>query len=151
MRTVLAIFCILLVAALGQAQPPAGGEQIRDFQSDIRVHADGTLSVTETIVVEAKQSAIKHGIYRDFPTRYRSLLGTRVVVPFEVIQVQRDNAVEPYHVENRSNGKRIVMGAPETLLPPGRHTYEIRYKTARQLGHIADHDELYWNVTGNAW
>ena len=29
--------------------------------------------------------------------------------------------------------------------------YEIRYRTDWQLGFFADHDELYWNVTGNGW
>ena len=27
----------------------------------------------------------------------------------------------------------------------------FRYRTARQLGYFDDHDELYWNVTGNGW
>ena len=33
----------------------------------------------------------------------------------------------------------------------GEHEYQIRYRTTRQLGFFADHDELYWNVTGNGW
>ena len=27
----------------------------------------------------------------------------------------------------------------------------LRYRTTRQLGFFDDHDELYWNVTGNGW
>ena len=37
------------------------------------------------------------------------------------------------------------------MLPTGEHSYEIRYRTTRQLGFFADYDELYWNVTGNGW
>ena len=37
------------------------------------------------------------------------------------------------------------------LLPPGEHTYTLSYRTDRQLGFFKDHDELYWNVTGNGW
>src|SRR5262249_23324937 len=36
-------------------------------------------------------------------------------------------------------------------LPPGEHTYELRYRTDRQLGFFRDYDELYWNVTSNGW
>jgi uncharacterized membrane protein YgcG len=31
------------------------------------------------------------------------------------------------------------------------YEYELSYRTDRQLGFFADHDELYWNVTGNDW
>ena len=37
------------------------------------------------------------------------------------------------------------------MLDPGEYTYVIRYRTDRQLGFFDDHDELYWNVTGNGW
>ena len=25
------------------------------------------------------------------------------------------------------------------------------YRTDRQMGYFSDHDELYWNATGNGW
>jgi hypothetical protein len=43
------------------------------------------------------------------------------------------------------------MGRKGVLLPPGEHTYTLSYRTDRQLGFFKDHDELYWNVTGNGW
>src|SRR5690606_33337329 len=33
----------------------------------------------------------------------------------------------------------------------GEYTYTLRYRTNRQLYFGSDHDELYWNVTGNGW
>ncbi|MGH9782123.1 MAG: DUF2207 domain-containing protein, partial [Candidatus Acidiferrales bacterium] len=58
---------------------------------------------------------------------------------------------EQTRVENRSNGVRIYLGQSNYFLPPGEHTYTITYTTDRQLGFFADHDELFWNVTGNGW
>ena len=46
---------------------------------------------------------------------------------------------------------RVYFGSANTLLAPGDYTYVLRYRTTRQLGFFADHDELYWNVTGNGW
>jgi hypothetical protein len=37
------------------------------------------------------------------------------------------------------------------MLPYGRHTYEIAYRTNFQVGFFDNHDELYWNVNGNGW
>ena len=37
------------------------------------------------------------------------------------------------------------------LLANGEHIYTITYTTSRQLGFFRDHDELFWNATGNGW
>ena len=57
---------------------------------------------------------------------------------------------EPYHTENLSNGIRVYFGSSSYALPSGTHSYQFAYSTNRQLGFFHDHDELYWNVTGNA-
>jgi uncharacterized membrane protein YgcG len=36
-------------------------------------------------------------------------------------------------------------------LERGDYVYRLTYRTSRQLGFFPDHDELYWNVTGNFW
>ena len=43
------------------------------------------------------------------------------------------------------------MGSKDVTLEPGEYTYALTYRTDRQLGFFEKHDELYWNVTGNAW
>ena len=67
------------------------------------------------------------------------------------MSVRRNGMDEPYHTERRSNGVAVYIGRKDHLLPPGEYSYEIRYRTDRQLGFFADHDELYWNVTGVDW
>lgn len=63
----------------------------------------------------------------------------------------QDGKPESYHFEDLSNGIRIYIGRQDVFLKPGAYTYTIRYSTGRQLGFFKDHDELYWNVTGNGW
>lgn len=129
----------------------AGEEKIVDFAADIAIARDGALAVTETIVVRAEGASIKRGILRDFPTAYTDRAGNAVRVPFDVVAVRRNGAPEPYALEALSNGVRIRIGRADVLLDRGEHRYEIEYRTARQLGFFAAHDELYWNVTGNGW
>jgi uncharacterized membrane protein YgcG len=135
------------LAPLARAQ----AERILDYRSDLTLQSDGTLLVQETIRVYAAGAQIRHGIYRDFPTRYTDYLGNRYAVGFEVTGASRDGAPEPFRAEDLWNGKRVYLGDSRDYVPPGEHTYEISYATNRQLGFFADHDELFWNVTGNGW
>lgn len=126
-------------------------EAIRAFQSRIEVEQNGDLIVTETITVNAEGNEIKRGIYRDFPTIYQGKFGLKSDVPFKVLEVLRGGQPEPWHSERRGNGVRVYFGRKDVMLNPGDHTYTFRYQTGRQIGFFANHDELYWNVTGNGW
>jgi uncharacterized membrane protein YgcG len=133
------------------AVPVAAQERILSYDSDVQVGADGSLDVTERIAVRAEGNSIRRGIYRDFPTRYKDRYGNRVVVDLQVIDVQRDGKPEPWFIEKKSNGVRINTGNDDFLPVPADFTYTLRYRTTRQLGFFADHDELYWNAIGTGW
>ena len=126
-------------------------ERILSFHSDIVIHSDASMTVTETITVYCTGQQIKRGIYRDFPTKYQDRYGRHYTVDFKVQEVLRDGEPEDYHSEDLSNGVRIYMGRKDVFLNPGPYTYLITYATNRQLGFFKDFDELYWNVTGNGW
>jgi uncharacterized protein (TIGR04222 family) len=140
---------LLLSAAL--ACNAAADERILSYHSEIRVLRDSGLAVTETIRVRAEGDRIRRGIFREFPTLYTRADGSRATAGFDVQSVRRDGADEAYRIERRVNGVAVYIGRPEHFLRPGEYTYEIRYRTDRQLGFFADHDELYWNVTGAGW
>lgn len=139
---------ILLLCTVAFAR---ADERILEYHSDIAIAADSTMIVAETIRVNAEGNRIRRGIYRDFPTAYRDRNGRRVNVLFEPLEVSRNGAPEPWHAEPFANGVRVYFGSAEVMLPRGEHTYVFRYRTARQLGLFKEHDELYWNVTGNGW
>jgi hypothetical protein len=128
------------------------GERIVDYAIEVDVRRDGSLDVTETIAVRAEGNRIRRGIYRDFPTRYRDRHGNNVVVDLEVLGVTRDGFTEPWFTERRGNGIRINTGSDEFLPDfPAPYAYTLRYRTTRQLGFFAEHDELYWNAIGTGW
>ena len=129
----------------------AADERIRAYHGEIRIASDASMTVTETIEVQAEGNQIRRGIYRDFPTDYRDRYGNRYRVPFTVVSVTRDGQPEPWFTESRSNGVRIYMGDENTLLSEGVYRYALTYQTDRSIGYFEDHDELYWNVTGTDW
>ena len=138
----------LIVPSFTEASP---GERIRRFDSQITVEKDASMTVREALQVHSEGIEIRHGIYRDFPTTYKDPFGHRYVVDFSLRSVLRDGHPEGYLFQKLSNGLRIYIGEKDRFLPPGDYTYTLTYKTNRQLGFFRDHDELYWNVTGNGW
>ena len=149
MRRLLAALAALLALTLPRAA--AAEERILDYDSKIAVQTDGTLDVTETILVRVENVAINHGIYRDFPTRYKASHGRRVRVGFDLVETLLDGQSEPNKVETRVNGVRIRIGSADRIVPQGEHRYTIRYRATRMIGRFDGYDELYWNVTGNGW
>jgi uncharacterized membrane protein YgcG len=143
-----ALISLLLIALSGNAYAV---ERILGFHSDITVTRDGGMTVRETIAVNAEGQRIKRGIYRDFPTTYKDRLGNQYKVGFDIISVERNGRPEDFHTKRQNNGVRIYFGSKNRFLPHGEHEYVLTYRTNRQLGFFDDHDELYWNVTGNGW
>jgi len=148
LATLVAIALLLSIPGLALAEQ----ERITSFDSAITVNQDGSMRVENTIGAMVTGDQIVHGIYYDFPTIYSNTrTGGRLVIDFHVLGVQRDGQTEPYTVENWENGKRVKIGSADTVIDPGEHTWLLQFTVDRELGYFADHDELYWNVTGNGW
>jgi len=148
MKTWSAVLALLLIAAPTTAR---ADERILHYWSEVAIQPDSSLEVTETIDVRAEGDAIRHGIYRDFPTRYSGRHGSQFRVGFTFENATLDGAPVPASTAPYSNGVRVKIGDPDTYVTVGEHRYVIRYRTTRQVGRFKDFDELYWNATGNGW
>ena len=127
-------------------------ERIESFHSHIVVERGGELVVTETIRVRAAGVQIKRGIYRDIPRLQATKFGLKTKKPFRVLRVTRDGKKEKYRTsEIGQGGIRIRIGRRSAFLKPGFYTYEIIYRTGRQLYFEEGRDALYWNVNGTEW
>ena len=140
------LFALLFAALL----PARAEERIPNFASDITINPDASLTVTETITVNAEAKSIRHGISREFPTIYRNDYG-KLKIGFEVLSVLRDGQKERYVVESSRNGVEVRIGSAKDELTPGLHTYVLTYRTTFQLGFFTEGDQLFFNVTGNGW
>ena len=141
------------------AVPARADERILSWHSHIVVEKSGDLVVTETIRVRAEGDRIKRGIYRDIPLLLedrlpplRTLLNLPLTKPFDVVSVKRDGNKENYRTERIGEGAiRIRIGRADVFLKPGSYTYEVKYRTGRQLSIEEDRDVLSWNVNGTGW
>ena len=138
--------CLLLCATAVTA-----AELITNFDQAIALHRDGSMQVVETISVNAEGQNIRRGIFRDFPLTMTDANGREIEVDFKVVSVERDGQPEDWHSERIKGGERIYIGNADRSLNPGPHSFRLTYDTNRQMRYFGDHDELYWNVTGNGW
>ncbi len=142
-------FSLLLLLVLSAS--PSYGEDftINGFHSDIVINDDSSFTVNETLEVEFHRP--RHGIYREIPFSYTDDLGNRTVTPLDVLSVT-DASGKKWNVkiDNRGNVVNIRIGDKDKYVE-GRQTYLISYRVENALLFFEDHDELYWNVTGNSW
>jgi len=135
----------------GETCPRGWDECILSYKQSIRVKRNGSIRVREDIKVRATGDKIKRGIYRDFPVEYRDRRGRTYRVGFKVVKVFRDGEPENWFTKEVGRYTRVYMGKEDVYLKPGVYTYTLIYETDRQIGFFKEHDELYWNVTGNRW
>lgn len=105
--------------------------------------------VKEIMKVEFHRS--KHGIYREIPFKYIDERGDTLRTPIKVLSVT-DNSGRGwnYKVTKKGNVIYIRIGDPKMYVS-GNQAYAITYKVENAILFFDDHDELYWNVTGNYW
>jgi len=142
---------LIVLIGLCLAFSSQADERILSFHSDVRVFSDGMIEVTETIKVRAEGNQIRRGIYRDFPVEYEDRLGNTYNIKLEPLAVQRNGSRESFHTVRSGRHVRTYFGSSNRFIEHGEHTYVFRYRANRMLGFFDQHDELYWNVTGNEW
>jgi len=142
---------LIVVLSLLLSISALADERILSFHSDVRVFTDGMIEVTETIQVRAEGNQIRRGIYRDFPVEYEDRLGNNYEISVEPLAVLRNEMPEPFHTVRNRRDIRTYFGSKNRFVEHGVQTYKYRYRANRMLGFFDEHDELYWNVTGNRW
>jgi len=144
------VFVLILLSALvAPARADLGGFTIAAFHTDLTVRSDADVLVEEHLNVDFSDA--RHGIYRVIPVRYEDRLGTQFSLGFRLVSVD-DGAGHAYRVNTSNRGRNIQLriGDPNVTVT-GRRTYVIRYLVRDALGRFPDHDEIYWNATGNEW
>ncbi len=154
MRRLLVLLVLILPSTLvGQDT----GWQITSFDATYHVNADRTIDVVERIAVDFGELQ-RHGIYREIPVKYRrvaragvALEAGRVTVDLKLRGVTDASGTALQTSVERGDRVRIRIGSPDVTVT-GKQTYLIMYRLDDGgIGFFANHDELYWQVTGTEW
>jgi uncharacterized membrane protein len=139
----------LLTLVVAPAEADRGGFAIRSLHADLEVKPNAEMIVTERIEVDFLEP--RHGIYRTIPVRYTDPIGYSYSLGFRMIDVEDDaGKAHETKVTNEGAYVKIRIGSANRTVK-GLVVYNIRYLVRNALRHFPEHDELYWNVTGNEW
>jgi len=122
--------------------------RIADFNDTITIGGDGSTAVHERITVVFIGQF--QGIHRTIPIEYPGPRGTNYTLFLNVTGVT-DESGQKLKYESHTAGdfrdlKIYIPGAEDST-----HTVEIDYTLRNAVRFFEDHDEFYWNVTGNDW
>ena len=121
-------------------------EGIDSFDGHLAIQKNGTVLVTERITYDFGADQ-KHGIYRTIPLA--SPNGPAIAVS-DVNVADPQGDPYPFTVSDANGEARIQIGDPNATVT-GQKTYVIDYVVGNAIRGFTDHEELYWNVTGNDW
>jgi Predicted membrane protein (DUF2207) len=145
LRRNLTVWLLLLCAAL-----PAAARTLvfPHFDAQIQVRADGTIDVTETI--EAQFTGSWHGIYRTIPVEYTNPQGLNYTLFIEDVSATDDTG-QKLKLEQNREGRYLKFKIYVPEAEDATRTIVLHYRVLDAIRFFADHDELYWNVTGDDW
>jgi uncharacterized membrane protein len=144
----LALF-FFLAAALPFAAPAATREySIKDFNEQVTVNPDGTIEVTE--MIDVRFVGAYHGIYRTIPVEYDTPQHLNYSLLVEPLSITDDDA-HPLKYEQTRQGRSLKFKIAVPNAENATRTVILRYRILNALRFFEDHEELYWNVTGDEW
>src|ERR1700686_3137637 len=141
-----AVLALLVIALAASAS--ARQLKIEKFSAEIFVQPDSTLDVTETI--EANFIGVWHGMYRTIPVEYVTPQGFNYSL-FVKFDGATDAAGQTLKVESSRQGHYLKWKIYIDDATDVQRTIHLHYLVRNGLKFFEDHDELYWNVTGDEW
>jgi len=128
----------------------ARAEEIIHFRSHISIEKPGTILVNEEILYDFGALS-RHGIFRSIPIIKTNSQGEKFQLTFSEITVSLNGRSNYQFTKSFAKGNLVLkIGEAEKTLN-GQQKYQIQYRVGGALAYYSDHDELYWNITGNEW
>jgi uncharacterized membrane protein len=121
---------------------------IERFDALIDVSPDGSIAVEETIVPRFTGSW--NGIFRTIPVEYRTPQGLNYTLRLDVESVTDGTGQKlKYESSRERHYRKLKIWVPGAA--DATRTVKLRYRVSNGLRFFDEHDELYWNVTGDEW
>ena len=145
-RLSLLLLCLCLFGQVLHAD--ARSFVLSRFDVDLQVLPSGDLLVTETVSPRFEGSW--NGIERLIPVEYRTPQGFNYRLLLDMVSVTDEQGTalkfESSRERHYRNFRIWMPGATDAT-----RTFVLKYRVRNGLKFFDDHDELYWNVTGDEW
>ncbi len=150
MRQVLFLLTLVLWIVPSGVFAQGTSEVIRNYIIKLNVEKDGRVYIIETIQYDFGQNE-RHGIYRKIPYTKTNTDGKKFELDIGDVSVTDEND-KKYSFTSSKDAAYLTLkiGDPDKTIT-GMHAYRISYIISGALTYFSDHDELYWNATGDEW
>jgi hypothetical protein len=125
-------------------------EKIANFRSFITIEKPGTILVMEEITYDF-EGLSRHGIYRSIPFLKTNAQGEKFQLAMSDFAVSFNGRSHYPFTQSRQNGQIVLRIGEADKTITGTQLYQIKYRVGGALSYYSEHDELYWNSTGNGW
>jgi uncharacterized membrane protein YgcG len=147
-RRVCAVSLLLLLSFLAALPAAARQYRIKDFNEQVTINSNGTVEVTE--IMEFSFTGSYQGIFRTIPVEYTTPQGLNFSLLLEPISVTDEDGHSLKYEQTRE-GRYIKFKIFVPNAQDATRTVMLRYRLLDAVWFYEDHDELYWNVTGDQW
>jgi uncharacterized membrane protein YgcG len=144
-----AAWLFLALFSLFACEAQARELRIEKFSSEILVAPNGSIDVTEVITVRFIGGPW-HGLYRSIPVEYVTpqQLNYSLFLTVKNIADSDGNKLK-FEASRERHYRKLKIFVPNA--DNSTHTISIEYTVSDALRFFEDHDELYWNITGDEW
>jgi uncharacterized membrane protein len=139
---------LLLLALAATSLAAQKSYSIERFDARIRVNPDASVDVTETIT--ARFVGSWNGLFRTIPVKYRTSQGLNWTLGVALVSA-KDDAGRDLRTEISREGHNVKFKVWIPGASNADRTLVLRYRATNGLRFFEEHDELYWNVTGDEW
>ena len=123
---------------------------IKNFSINIQIHEDSSLEITETIQADFTREP-HHGIIRFIPVKNTDTDGKRSSIRLKIVNITDEKgAIWPFKENYQDDFVIFKIGDPDHYINKIA-TFNITYAVEDAITNFPDHDELYWNATGDRW
>jgi uncharacterized membrane protein YgcG len=137
------------IALIFLAAPLAAREQrLLKFDVDIVVLPDASIDVTENITFQF-MGGPWHGIYREIPVEYAGPGGLNYALFLDVKRLEEHGVKLRFESSRDRQYRKLKIYIPNA--DNSTHTITMEYVVSDALRFFEDHDEFYWNITGDEW
>jgi uncharacterized membrane protein YgcG len=143
-----AFLSALLTLTANPASAQRREQQLKKFASDIVITPDGDVDVTENVTFRFIGGPW-HGIYRKIPVEYSGPNGMNFTLFLDVKRVSDENGPLRYESSRERQYRKLKIFIPNA--DNSTHMISIEYVVSDALRFFDEHDEFYWNVTGDEW
>ncbi|MCX6763468.1 MAG: LCP family protein [Candidatus Moranbacteria bacterium] len=146
----------LVFPARAESIVPDSVEHVDSYAVEMDVSSDSSVAVTETIQYDYADKT-ETGFTRNIPLAYQDLDGTNFSIGISNVSVSNENG-KPYvfsqskvaGADKKKSYLKIEIGDINYPVS-GTPTYVIRYTVSGAIKYATDHDQLFWNITGDQW